>query len=70
MLACDLWAFNLNFFFLPKRIRKMMDAAGIPVDGSTYELPDEISEEVRQSEERRTAGSKRQQKHCTTFLHN
>jgi len=27
-------------------------------------------EEVRQSEERRMAGEKRQQKHCTAFLYN
>jgi hypothetical protein len=30
----------------------------------------QVNGEVRGSEERRTAGAKRQQKHCTAFLHN
>jgi len=46
MLACEPWPFNLNFFFLPKRIKVMLADAGIPTDGSTFDLPDEISDEL------------------------
>ena len=46
MLACEPWAFNLNFFFIPKRIRKLLSDANIPLDGSTYSIPDEISDEI------------------------
>eukprot|EP00520_Triparma_pacifica_P020371 CAMPEP_0118667964 /NCGR_PEP_ID=MMETSP0785-20121206/20081_1 /TAXON_ID=91992 /ORGANISM="Bolidomonas pacifica, Strain CCMP 1866" /LENGTH=555 /DNA_ID=CAMNT_0006562481 /DNA_START=610 /DNA_END=2277 /DNA_ORIENTATION=+ len=46
MLACDPWAFNLNFFFIPKRIKKLLDDANIPLDGSTYKIPDDISDEI------------------------
>ena len=29
MLACDPWPYNMNFLFIPKRIRLMIEEAGI-----------------------------------------
>ena len=46
MLACETWPFNLNFFYLPKRFRKMLEDRGIPTDGSVYDLPADISAEI------------------------
>ncbi len=46
MLGCDPWPFNVNFYYLPKRIRSMLEAAGVKTDGSTFSIPDEISAEL------------------------
>ena len=34
MLACEPWPFNINFFYLPPRIRRALKARGIPTDRS------------------------------------
>lgn len=46
MLACDPWPFNVNFLYLPKRVRAMMEEAGIATDGSEANIvfPDHIAE--------------------------
>jgi len=46
MLACDPWPFNVNFFFLPKRIRTMLKDLDISTDQSNPVLPDEVSDEL------------------------
>lgn len=46
MLACEPWPFNINFFYVPKRLRKVMKERGISMEGSDPILPDDISEEL------------------------
>ena len=46
MCACDPWPFNVNFFYLPKRIRKMLDEAGISTNELNPILPHNISDEL------------------------
>ena len=46
MLACCPWPFNLNFFYLPIRLRKMLKDHGIDTTSSNPILPDEISREL------------------------
>lgn len=50
MLACEPWPFNVNFFFLPRRIRLMMkthDKDAIVGKGDNPILPDKISNELK-----------------------
>lgn len=46
MLACSPWPFNVNFFYLPKRVRKMLQDRGIDLRENDPVLPDDISEEL------------------------
>ena len=46
MLACTPWAFNVNFFYLPPRIQKILKDYGIDTKQSNPLLPDNISEEL------------------------
>ena len=45
MIACKPWPFNLNFFFLPSRVRLLMEAEGVPTDTCSDEpLPPSVAE--------------------------
>ncbi|GMI03903.1 hypothetical protein TrLO_g6683 [Triparma laevis f. longispina] len=47
MLACKPWPFNMNFFFIPKRIRLTMEKEGIATDqSSNLPLPENIAKEL------------------------
>ncbi len=46
MLACTPWPFNVNFFYLPERIRKMLKDSGVDTTSENPVIPDEISREI------------------------
>jgi len=46
MLACEPWPFNVNFFYLPKRIRQSLKELGIDSRQCNSSLPDGISTEL------------------------
>lgn len=46
MLACEPWPFNVNFFYLPKRIRQSLKELGIDSRQCNPSLPDSISTEL------------------------
>ena len=46
MLACDPWPFNVNFFFVPERIRIAMKKCGVDINSSTPHIPPELSKEL------------------------
>jgi glutamate/tyrosine decarboxylase-like PLP-dependent enzyme len=43
MLACEPWAFNVNFFYLPDRIRQRLVECGVDLESSDPEIPHDIS---------------------------
>ena len=43
MLACDPWPFNINFFFLPERIKRRLHCLNIPTNAQNPILPDDLS---------------------------
>lgn len=45
-LACKPWPFNVNFFYLPKRMRILLKKRRIQTDGNELYLPDDLSEEM------------------------
>ncbi|KAL7520665.1 hypothetical protein ACHAWX_005382 [Stephanocyclus meneghinianus] len=58
-LACKPWPFNVNFFYFPPRIRKVLEARGIQTcnggendgelfDGDYVQIPDDIAEDLAQ----------------------
>ena len=47
MLACKPWPFNINFFYLPLRIRRELHVRGIPTNRlQCNALPSDISKEI------------------------
>jgi glutamate/tyrosine decarboxylase-like PLP-dependent enzyme len=46
MLACEPWPFNVNFFYLPERIRVKLEECGIDPTGDDPNIPNDISEEL------------------------
>jgi hypothetical protein len=46
MLACNPWPFNLNFYYLPPRIRKRLSDCGIDMETCEPKLPNDISLEL------------------------
>jgi len=46
ILACEPWPFNVNFFYIPKRIKKMLDLERVPLNINNPILPDYISNEL------------------------
>ena len=48
MLACSPWPFNVNFFYLPERIRFALKERGIDTRVENPVLPDDISKELSQ----------------------
>ncbi len=46
MLACTPWPFNVNFFYLPDRLKVMLQKYGIDTREENPLLPDEISDEL------------------------
>lgn len=48
MLACGPWPFNVNFYYLPMRIRKKLVTAGVNVKSDVPNIPDEISQDLTQ----------------------
>lgn len=46
MLACEPWPFNVNFFYLPKRIRQELKRLEIDTCQSNPVIPDHISNEL------------------------
>ena len=46
MLACSPWPFNVNFFYLPDRIKQMLQSYGIDTREENPTLPDDISNEL------------------------
>ena len=46
MLACTPWPFNVNFFFLPERIRRRLQESGVDVTSENPIIPDEISKDI------------------------
>jgi glutamate/tyrosine decarboxylase-like PLP-dependent enzyme len=46
MLACEPCPFNLNFYYLPMRIRKRLSEAGVDIESSNPKIPDCISNEL------------------------
>jgi len=46
MLACNPWPFNVNFYFLPRRIQKMLKESGVDTTSKNPLLPDEISRQL------------------------
>ena len=52
VLACKPWAFNCNFYWLPRKARALLRASGMATDGSTeaargFALPAEVGAELR-----------------------
>ena len=43
-LACQPCPFNVNFFYLPLPVRKLLQEKGFSTDGSTFQMPAEASE--------------------------
>ena len=44
MIAAKPWPFNLNFFFLPKRVRLLMEKEGVSTDTCSDDpLPESIA---------------------------
>lgn len=48
MLACNPWPFNVNFFYIPERIRHQLIASNVDIASSNPIIPDEISNELSQ----------------------
>lgn len=48
VLACDPWPFNVNFYYLPRRIRKNLVAAKINIKSNLPKIPDELAQEFSQ----------------------
>lgn len=46
MLACSPWPFNVNFFYLPERIRIQMEQCGIDFSGDNPNIPNDISQDL------------------------
>mmetsp|Transcript_7620 Transcript_7620/g.11640 ORF Transcript_7620/g.11640 Transcript_7620/m.11640 type:complete len:686 (+) Transcript_7620:382-2439(+) len=46
MLACKPWPFNVNFFYLPQRIRSKLIKCGIDLNGDNPVIPTDISEDL------------------------
>lgn len=47
MLACEPWPFNVNFFYLPPRIRRKLRQFDIQTDAArNVELPEDVSKEI------------------------
>ena len=48
MLACDPWPFNINFYYLPKRIRQMLAYHNVDTSSHMPIIPDDIASELAQ----------------------
>ena len=46
MLACTPWPFNVNFFYLPERIRKKLKESGVDITSENPVIPNAISKEL------------------------
>mmetsp|Transcript_13435 Transcript_13435/g.16300 ORF Transcript_13435/g.16300 Transcript_13435/m.16300 type:complete len:828 (+) Transcript_13435:488-2971(+) len=46
MLACKPWLFNVNFFYLPERIRQKLKDSGVDLQSDNPVLSDDISKEL------------------------
>ena len=46
MLACEPWPFNVNFFYLPPRLRQRMAKCEIDLEGDNPIIPSDISEDL------------------------
>ncbi len=46
MLACNPWPFNVNFYFLPRRIQNMLRESGVDTTSENPVIPDEISRQL------------------------
>lgn len=46
MLACETWAFNANFFYLPERIRNRLIEAGVDLKCNDPDIPHDIAVEL------------------------
>ncbi len=46
MLACSPWPFNVNFFYLPERIRTRLEKCGIDLSVDNPSIPNDISRDL------------------------
>jgi len=46
MLACEPWPFNVNFFYLPKRIRNILKERNIDIFGDNSVVPDDLARDL------------------------
>lgn len=46
MLACQSWSFNVNFFYIPGRIRKRLLECGVDLELESPVIPQDISKEL------------------------
>jgi len=46
ILACEPWPFNINFFYIPKRLRPLLQMNGVDTKSRNPSLPKEISAEL------------------------
>lgn len=46
MVACEPWAFNVNFYFLPRRICQRLEELGVNMGNDRPSIPNEISKEL------------------------
>jgi len=46
ILACEPWPFNVNFFYIPHRLRSMVEINGVDVKSRNPNIPDDVSMEL------------------------
>ena len=46
MFACNPWPLNVNFFYLPERLRRKMIVRGVEMTSENPSIPDDISEDL------------------------
>ena len=46
MLACEPWAFNVNFYFLPKRIQQKLNERGIDMSHDRPLIPHDVAQDL------------------------
>jgi len=46
MLACEPWAFNVNFFYLPERMRKILKERNVDIYSDNSLVPEDLSSDL------------------------
>jgi len=46
MMACEPWPFNINFFYLPKRIRKILKERNVDMTTESSVVPDDLASDL------------------------
>ena len=46
MLACEPWPFNVNFFYLPKRLRRILDKYNVDINSANPIVPKAIENDL------------------------